>query len=313
MEQKNLLDLMNESGSVIDLEQRLNEYGYAFPNYKKYMNFLQRKWDKRTEERRQHLLETIPTETKFPTLTVEAEGIEYHLHGIVHGQAYFAPGWHPRKNVRDWVSEAMQSFHRPFEDEDYLYEQNMYFFFDLLRSRELEDITQTKRKVETVWKEVGMIALYAPLGLFALIAIPAVFFGWYIYATTTKKLKDNCKCNPYLMQKALTDERYQAHSFDFKIAQEMPQPFALEKDYLSEKKGSLGGILLHALLMDANPTTCSERSLWTAGALRDYGRSRGLKKLHYLNGMGHTTEIAYFLQHPSYSFERLEEYRLARK
>ena len=65
--------------------------------------------------------------------------------------------------------------------------------------------------------------------------------------------------------------------------------------------------------MEPNAATGRERSLWTANELRDYAKRRGLNTLHYIGGIGHTTEIAYFLQNPNFSFERLEEYRTRRR
>ncbi len=311
---QNIIQLMNASDSVIDLEEKLKQSGHEFPNYKKYMKWLDSEWNQLSADRIRSVLKTSPTESRFPNLTVESEGIKYQLHGIVHGWlAYLAPGWHLRRNIRDYVSETVGSFHRSFEGEDYLYEQNMHILFDLIRSRELEDQTYTNKKSKSLLKDIEMTALSIPVGMFALVALPVVFSLAYVYSKTIRSPKGKVQGTVYLVQKALTDERYQAQFADFCIAQEIPQPFNTEKKYLLEKCSKVGVIVNSLLFMKPDAPTSSERSLWTAGELRDYAKRKRLNRLHYIGGLEHITEIAYFLQNPDFSFERLEDYRMSRR
>ena len=83
-----------------------------------------------------------------------------------------------------------------------------------------------------------------------------------------------------------------------------------EQNYLSVKEGNDLGVKIHNLLGFA---TYGERSLWTANKLRDFAERNDMNTLHYIGGVAHTTEIAYFLQNPDFSFERLDEYRMSRK
>lgn len=305
---QNLLQLMEESESVIDLEEKLKDYGFEFSNCREYMEWLDSEWSKISFDKVNEILMDVPVEIRFPTFSVDLESIEYQLHGIVHGwPIYLAPGWHPRKNIRKYVSEVVSSFNRPVEGEDYLYEQHMHWFFDLLRSQELRDKTHTEAKSESLLRDIGIAAFSIPKCIFGAVVFPVIFGKKYFYAKSIKNPKGVDQGCFYLTQKALTDEKYQAHFADFWMAQEMPQPFNIEKRYLSQK-GSKS-----SLSMEPNAATGGERSLWVAGQLRDYVKQRSLNKLHYISGMMHTSEIAYFLQNPSFSFEKLEDYRVNRR
>ncbi len=303
---------MHELKSIIDLEERLKELGYDFPNYKTYMKWLKTEWDKISSPRVDKLLETTPDENRFPTLSVELDGTQYKLHGIVHGSPVYAtPGWHPRRNIRNYVSEIVDSFHKPMEGEDYLYEQNMSMNFDFLKSKELEDHINTNGDSESILKIVGKGSACFLASIF-LPCVPIVFSGLYLYSITIKNPKEKVKRLLYLGQKALSDEKYQALFADFYMAQEMPQPYNLEKEYLLNKDSFIDK-LFNYLMLKPDLATPQERSLWTAKELRNYAKRKDLKILHYIGGTAHMTEIAYFLQNPDFSFERLEEYRMSRR
>ena len=131
----------------------------------------------------------------------------------------------------------------------------------------------------------------------------------YLYSKTiTNPKSSKTRGLLYLAQKALNDERYQSKLAEFSLAEEMPQPFNLEKEYLSDK-GSFRETMIKSVRLKPDLATAEERSLWTSKELKTYANRKKIKRLHYLCGNGHATEIAYFLRHPNYSFERLEEYR----
>ena len=310
--------LMAKVQSVIDLEQIVQQQtGKEFSDYTKYLKWLDSMWERLSAEKRCAVFESILAEAVFPTrsstglptMIVKSEGVEYHLHGVVHGQVwYVAPGWQIRGNVKEYISTTINSFHHPTEGEDYLYEENLQGCFDLLYSQELRDVTCTMRESNLFLKSV-----VAPVGLFLSLALPIVFGAAYIYSKILWKSQQSDEQNIYLSQKALTDERYQVMYADFCSTTEMPQPFNLERSYLSEK-GSWSHFLTGSVLLGKmGLATGEERSLWTARSLQRYASSHNLHTLHYLCGGGHTTEIAYFLEHPDFSFERLEEYRLSKK
>src|SRR3989338_3947143 len=268
--------LMAKVQSVIDLEQIVQQQtGKEFSDYIKYLKWLDSIWERLSAEKRCAVFESILAEAVFPTRS--STGL-------------------PTMIVK---SEGV---------EDYLYEENLQGCFDLLYSQELRDVTCTMRESNLFLKSV-----VAPVGLFLSLALPIVFGAAYIYSKILWKSQQSDEQNIYLSQKALTDERYQVMYADFCSTTEMPQPFNLERSYLSEK-GSWSNFLTGSVLLGKmGLATGEERSLWTARSLQRYASSHNLHTLHYLCGGGHTTEIAYFLEHPDFSFERLEEYRLSKK
>src|SRR3989338_1114554 len=314
---QNIKQLMAKVESVIDLEQIVQQTGIEFSDYTKYLKWLDSTWERLSAEKRCAVFESILAETalpsrlpaQLPTMIVESGGVEYHLHGVVHGLVwYVAPGWQIRRNVKEYISTTINSFHHPTEGEDYVYEENFQSSFDLLYSQELRDVTCTMRE-----SNLFMDLLAVPTYLFAPLVLPIVFGAMYIHSKMIWKPQHNDDQNSHLSLKSLTDERYQKAYADFCSTTEMPQPFNLEKEYLFEKKRSWSHFLMGSALGYRNLATGPERSLWTARSLQRYASSHNLHILHYLCGGGHTTEIAYFLEHHNFSFERLEEYRLNKK
>ena len=168
--------------------------------------------------------------------------------------------------------------------------------------------------------------LTLPLGLLCLTMFPIIHGAGYVYSKSInypkiiEKLIDNPKDKYqkfqeedaqfrgefYLLQRALWEVRYQEWYMDFDFSQQMPQPFELEKEYMIEKNS------LKSILRPSDGTK-GERSLWTAKNLKKYAKKNKLNKLHYLGGLGHTSEIAYFIKNPRFSFKKLENYRLKKR
>lgn len=86
----------------------------------------------------------------------------------------------------------------------------------------------------------------------------------------------------------------------------MPEPFNFEKEYLLEKSSLL------PIILRGPAKTSSERSLFMAQYLKEKAEKKKLKKLHFLTGTYHVSEISYFLKNPNYSFDELEDYRKSR-
>ena len=95
---------------------------------------------------------------------------------------------------------------------------------------------------------------------------------------------------------------------DLVFAMEMPQPLELEANYLSDSRINGDDVLTRS----RSRSSTGERSLWTAKQLIKIAKDSKNKKIHYLGGLTHTSEIAYFLNNPDYSFDRLREYRARR-
>lgn len=311
-----LKQLMEESDSIIDLEDRLKEFGYNFKTHREYTGFLDKGWEKRTSESLDDMLNSqIKDYNDFPTLEVESEGITYLIHGIAHGQEVI--GWNPGK-IRKSISTKMNSYHNPEEGEDYLYEERFReHFFDLLKSQELTDITSTESRPTLTQKIVSYasllltIPLAIPICIIKPILVNLFSTGLYLRYRFMKNPKGKNQTSLHLALKALSDEKQQVKYAEVKATQEMPQPFQLEGEYLY--KLSFVDKVIEYITFSRGMATSGERSLWTSRELVKYAKNKGLKRLHYLGGLGHLTEIAYFLKNLDYSFERLENYRTLKK
>lgn len=306
--------IMKDSGSIIDLEEKLKSHGHQFKTYKKYINFLRGEWEKRTPNSIEEVLNSPIKDDGLPSLKVEVESTTYLLHGIYHGMpAVLAPGWHPRKQFRKYVSAKADSYHN-LPDETYFYEEGLGEPFDFLWSNELQDVTKTQEVPKSLSKKVmhySLRPLTIPASILGLFLMPPLFLGIYIYSKSIKDPKGKVPTSLYLSQKALSDAKYQVKAAKFDVSQEMPQPLQLEGEYIKQKGASIK--LLYWLIGVPNAATVQERSLWTAKELLKKAKKHDLKRVHYIGGLGHSTEIAYFLKNPNYSFEQIEKYRILRK
>lgn len=291
----NLRQLIETSSSIIVLGNSLNA---RFPDLQTFLKWLENNWHELVKYEIYELLQK-PLEEKIPTLNVEVDGITYRIHGIVHGfPIYLVPGWHPRKQVVKYISEAAASFHRPDEGEDYLYEENLHLLFGFLKSQEIKDQTYASQRPNS---SLLYICLCVSKYLSRFFILPfALTLYFYLHVATDRDL------DLHLIQMALKDVRYQSKFADLYLLKELPQPLELEKTYLQQK--SSRELLIRTLLLGRLASTDPERSLIVARELEAYAKRHNLRTLHYFGGVAHMTEIAYFLQNPNYSFDYLEKY-----
>jgi hypothetical protein len=218
-----------------------------------------------------------------------------------------------KKNVRGYINRTMASFHRPDKGEDYLYEEGFYAFFDLLREREVRDVTLT-RPVARIKRPSFLRIITAVFLTLAAIPIPLSFTKREMPRIRHDFSQALSGQYSLLVKRALTDELYQSRVVKCVFVGEMPQPFNLEVNYLYNMRVLEGRTSLErviALMTRYKPV--AERSRFTSFSLTQSFLTQGLNRVHYLGGAGHTTEIAYFIKNPGYSLERLEKYRLQRE
>lgn len=296
-----LAEALEKSSSLIELESRLSEYGPTFTNIKNYTKWIKTNWEKLNLKKSEEAFYN-PVPTRFPTKTVGQNGIEYLLHGIAHGEPiYLAPGFHLRKRIKKYINKNMKSFYRPKENETYLFEEGMCRLFDLLKSQELKDVSNTSK----TYSAPKRLLLY-PLSLTAGVFFAAISGSIYLCSSLLKNPKQYKTRLLYLAQKSLKDENHLSRLIYFMGESPVPQPFKLEMDYL--ENGNFSNNLIN-VISRKRIASCQERSLWTAKALKKYTINNEIKKLHYLCGADHVSEIAYFLEHPSYDFSELERYK----
>ncbi|MFH1637618.1 MAG: hypothetical protein ABIB71_04315 [Candidatus Woesearchaeota archaeon] len=295
-----LAKLINQSSAIEEIDIILEARGITSNTHKEFVEFLDVWQVMLSREMLPVIMKSRVKGGDYPDLKVEGGGIEYHIHGLVHGwPIYRAPGWHPRPRLIEQVSKRAESFHNPSEHEDYFYEERFDTIFDLLKSQELPDITATA---------AGKVSWVRDLG--KKVALPLVAFSsvaGYLHSKALFNPKKYFNVNSLLMQDALADEKYQEKYSRLHSAFSLPEPLDLEKSHLEWKCTDLNSILFYGV---ASP---SERSLWVAKELKKQAKENNLEKVHYFCGMGHSTQIAYFLKHPDYSFDKLEEYRISKK
>lgn len=308
-----LEQLMEESDSIIDLEERLKDFGHIFETCGDYINFLDKEWKKILVEKTKAAVSSSVISDNFPSLEVEVDDTVYYIHGITHGQRFkHAPGWQMRKRVKDFISSKAESFHDPSNGEDYLYEERIDEVLNLLKSQELRDVTSTMDYSNSSKGKLWTKSITIPLDILITIVMTSISVNTYLMAQLVRTHLDGELAKIYFSQRSLSDEKYLNASANIHIAEEMPQPFDFERSYI-RVKNSLENKFLNSLYPGPIVGTTGERSLWTSKAARQYAKEHSLKKLHYIGGLGHSTEIAYFMTCPNYSFKKLEEFRLAKQ
>lgn len=317
---------MQESSSVIDLEQRLNERGYHFDSCKDYVKFLRTEWEK---ENRITIDDTIldpPEAEDLPTVEVNQGYATYYLHGIIHGiSALLMPGWHLRPRVQSFIKECLVGYDEPLEGSIYLTEENLSHSLGLPTSRELKDVsgergaTNPFREPVLYFRELALVPVCLAVMMGASIILPVLYGTMYLldrsrlFPQAKKWRQDPSTINhddlgSYLQLHALKDERYQIANFEHERLREMPEPFGLETFYMDKVNSKVWTLLKMALGHSPDMPTVSERSLWTARQLQYYALEEDIKHIHYICGSGHIPQIEYFLRNPDYSFEPLNEF-----
>jgi hypothetical protein len=130
--------LLTESTSIADLEDRLKARGIEFTSLGTFIKWVEDEWEKATETEAGLVLGSSPRGTGFLTKSVSIDGVDYLLHGVMHGAKLAAWGA-LSPSLRGYLEEQTASFHDPGGAEDYVYEENLNDVFKLLPERELGD------------------------------------------------------------------------------------------------------------------------------------------------------------------------------
>jgi len=324
LQEKEFEKMIESSESLRDLRKNIERWGNGeFKSLKDFLEFVGN--DVKNpfyRETRMGKIKNLPSyrgESGLPTIPVIVNETLYELHGINHG--HFLPlfGKRLKRSLKKELKQIAESFHHPKEGEDYFYEEGLSGVIRFPRDHELNDhylgkphpriFRENLKKTLKNPKKILLLPLTAPLN----ITLFCLTFGLYSIASfiEMRNLKKNISRGfidkeemELLATKSL---EWQNKLASYYFGGEMSQPLELEVNYLKElslkKKEDLGNFVLNSL----NIATPQERSLWTANKLREEAESRGLKKLHYICGAAHVSEIKFFLQNPDYSFSKLRE------
>jgi hypothetical protein len=281
--------MVEDSASIIDLERRLRLSGQKFSTPQEFVSFVKTNWYEAIKAPAQEAWNAPPSE-EFPTKLVRAYQKQYHLHGVCHGTPGIldlAPG------VSNTIGRRMRSFSRPEVGRDYFYEENLQHLFMLDDEKEFKD--HHLGKAVTPGEAALALGIY-----FA----PAVLssMGVRSRSGSTNVVEDRLlQC---LLNSAESME-WQVKLQDYWFACELPQPLDFELSYLESQLSPKARAVLEAIGIPRIGTV-AERSLWTAHEL--INKAKTLDNTHYLAGLAHVSQIAYFIHHPSYSFRHIDEY-----
>ena len=91
---------------------------------------------------------------------------------------------------------------------------------------------------------------------------------------------------------------YQGKSGEVRINHPLKEPLNLELDHVAETVSN----------PDEGYYNCSKDRFIRTRKLLEFADSRKIHEVNYLGGLYHMTQIAYFLEHPDYSFKTLDDY-----
>lgn len=313
-----LVYLFSTTNSLIELKEKLEEHGVNFTSIKRFIKWLDSEWKQIPTEKKRVQFDLKTEGFALPTLIVTTEKIGCQLHGIIHGT--YAIGWYPNKKFREYIKMTLENeyckllqpngtpvqiFH-PGDDVrrvTFLCEEGFPEAFGLPESTQFKDISNLRiktRQPQGLLNNVDHFILHlSSFVLFQVLALGAYFLS-YVQGSEA-----------HLIQRAIRDPHYQFIAVEEDLRSQLPQPFELEKGYILAKRSSA-----RDLLQDTSIATPPERSLYTAREILRYinaSWNKDLEALHYVCGTGHLTQIAYFLQNPSYSFDAIEQFRLNNK
>jgi hypothetical protein len=297
------------STGLIDLEQRLADDGFRFKTVSEYLEFLESEWG---EYRMPEIKKIFEAEhTGFPTLIVPIESREYHLHGIIHGSG---PFFKISEKVQTEIKSILAGYHN-LPQETFAYEQNLDEFIPAISGIEAHEIRDHDISSENNSRGVRQSTLTFHRRLSTLMSYPMrpIVAISDIYDRIKSRYYD-IECIDSIMNHVECESRHnmdhQKKAYELQMVYEFPQPFEMETELLSEFRDIWEKIDSFAF-SGKYIGSCGQRSKIMAESITS--KFPEAKVIHLLSGMAHTSEVAYFLKNPDYSFQGILEYDKARK
>ena len=308
------------SSSIIDLEKRLASKGIGyFPSE----GFIEEKFHMYSpdqyfpSEKKKKLKDLIdsPGTGEFPNKEVSTNGTFFSIHGVYHGEL----GLRPIRRVRRHIRNKMLQYHNPPEEE-YFFEEGFGKIFGLDKTLEIKDFSDLLEESDG---PAGQESLPNKISHF----YTRLKLGALIWAEgRMKRGIVNKIVNPILpvdyflltLRQAMMDTTSVGKIANHLEVMRLPEPLNLEFQYIQEaimrsqsglnQKERPPFILEEIIFTHSEIPKISERSLYVARELLRISREKNLKKVHYLCGAVHDSQIKFFLENPYYSFGYLDEY-----
>jgi len=290
---KGFAEMVESSRSLPDLEERLKRFsGEKFDSLESFLEFIKIKWEGGQDYRitSAHELQHLPSyrgESGLPTFKTSVDGVDYELHGIVHGtNGFLTSGLRVRKNVKGDIGEIVRGFHIPSSGESYLCEQGIANIFGLSKTQEVKDHFLGKGDSIT-YKTILKSLAKNPLKILTLpVSLPLIMglislASWMNMKLIERKMSQGIRgLNEHILG-ALRSMEGQNQCFEYIIGGEMPQPIEFEREYVKklilkeEDKIGIGHLLGGSY--SKRIASAVERSLWAANELRRFAENNGIK------------------------------------
>ncbi len=294
------VSVVERSGSLAELERNL---GMAFDSRSQAIAYIRGRWRAARASRRAAILSAVPRSSgELPTLETSLYGMTFKLHGIVHGDSgWIAPGFSPSPELKKFIQDRVKYYESRGEP-CYVEERfNGFFGLGLPRERDLADQTMASWGYLPFWK--GFANFFPRAMLSMPMVIPTLAIGFAVIGAWTLSSKKRQGAPPaanaseiQVWHRALRDEPYQHMAFETMSVGKLPEPIDLAMDDFSERNPR--GLLARFLSVGKFPwATTAERSLYTAILLIREAYVNKTPVVHYLGGMQHISQIAYFIEH----------------
>ena len=188
----------------------------------------------------------------------------------------------------------MIRLHNPARGREVFLEENISGLLDLSKSMEIDDFTQGVKMPKFPLSKIVELSLRLNNTPYEL---------WENLMLLVYRDEKNSYKISLLDFFSLHSMYLQGKSGEIRINHPLKEPLNLELNYAAETT-TKSGELYHR---------CSKRSLYTARKLLEFADSRKIPEVNYLGGLNHMTQIAYFLEHPDYSFKTLDDYIFGKK
>lgn len=287
MQNKTLIELLEEGSENLHLKPHP-----FFRSRKEVIHFCAEQVLEKYVEHSDFVEKTLSAPQRFtslPYLSLCVEKTKFNIYGFIHG---VAPERSYLNRLSWWnishIREMTVKLHEPEKGRKVFLEENISKLLDLSRELEISDHTPEMRG-----------AVFFPLGItglnLRLCGLPVELLN------NLMLLKHRQEKNSYeialLNFFSLYSMYYQGKSGEVRINHPLKEPLHLELDHVAE-----------ATARSEMNTRISKRSLYTARKLLEFADQGKIPEVNYLGGLDHLTQIAYFLEHPDYSFKTLDDY-----